>query len=114
MIVGTIPCPMGRPETQEVVHQDNVDNGDCEGEEMVGNGNEEIINEVSEEVNVEIQKEPIVYQRRRFRSQGEQTVAKEPIVYQRRWSQGEQISGPQPQQPTTPVPNHSSDLSIKW
>ena len=73
MIVGTIPCSMGRSETQEVTHQDNVNNGDCEGEEIVGDevvgdGNEETTDEVSEEVNVEIQKGPIVYQRRWFRS----------------------------------------------
>jgi len=70
VIVGTIPCSMGRPKTQAVIHQDNVNNGDCDcegeeivGDEVVGDGNEEIIDEVSEEVNVEIQKEPIVYQR---------------------------------------------------
>jgi hypothetical protein len=53
-----------------------------------------------------VAKEPIVYQRRRFRSQGEQAAEKEPILYQRRRfkSQGEQVDA-------SPVPNLSSDLS---
>ena len=137
VIVGAIPCPMGVP--QEMVNQDNViymrGNGQ-ENEEviknagMVGDENAEMIddeNEVviasgSEEVTIgtesdgTIAKEPIVDQRRRFRSQGEQ-VAKEIITYQRRKyrSQGEQDSAPQPQpqpqQHVSPVPDLSLDLS---
>jgi hypothetical protein len=115
VIVGTISCPMDRSGIQEVIHQDN---GECEGEEIVGNEVvddeiEESIDEGSEENREIVAKEPIVYQRRRFRSQGEQTAEKEPIVYQRRRfrGQGEQVGTSQPQQPGSLVPNLSSDLS---
>jgi hypothetical protein len=98
--------------------------GGQENEEMIGDESEEVIVEGSEEVIVGtnpclaenreiVAKEPIVYQRRRFRSQGEQRAVKEPIVYQRRRfkSQGEQVDASQPQQPVSLVPNLSSDLS---
>jgi len=85
VIVGTIPYPMNRSGTQEVIHQDNGDNGECGSEEkIVGDGSEESFDEGSGENREIVEKEPIVYQRRRFRSQGEQTAEKEPIVYQRR------------------------------
>jgi len=111
VIVGTIPCPMDRSErseTQEKIHYENggidVRNVDYEGEGIADNENEETIEGAGDEneetieggnieVNVEQEKEPIVYRRRRFKSQGEQIIA------------------PQPQQPATSVPNHSSDLS---
>ena len=63
------------------------------GDKMAGDENEETIEGGNIEVNVEQEKEPIVYRWRRF------------------VSQGEQISVPQPQQHATSVPNHSSDLS---
>jgi len=108
VIVGTIPCPVSNSlEAQREIHQENggieVRNVDCEGDEIVGDGHEETIDRGNIEVNVEQEKqerEPIVYRRRRFRSQGEQVR-----------SQGEQISAPQPQSPATPVPNHPLDLS---
>ena len=128
VIVGDIPCPMDVSETPKAVDQDNVvdmgngghavdqdnvvdmGNGGHENDEIIGDGNEEAIDEGSEGG---IAKEPIVYQRRRFRNQGEQIVVKEPIVYQRRRlrSQGEQVDAPQLQQPASPVPNLSTDLS---
>jgi len=125
VIVGIILCPMDRSGTEE----DNsvgVRNGECEDEEIVGgevvgDGNVETIDEGSEEnggskesgVRGIVAKEPTVDQRRWFRSQGERTAEKEPIVYQRRRfrSQGEQVGTSQPQQPVSPVPNLSSDLS---
>ena len=74
VIVGTIPCPMDRSGIEKVIHQDD---GECEGEEIVGNevvgdGTEESIDEGIKENREIVAKEPIVYQRRWFRSQGEQ------------------------------------------
>jgi hypothetical protein len=125
MIVGTIPCPMDKYVTKEVVSQDDgVDMRDDdhegegatgdENEEVVGAENKEIINIGSGEV---IVGESIVNHGRQSSGQGEETVAKEPIVYQRSRfknqgkSQGEQISVSQPQQPATTVPNLYSDSS---
>jgi hypothetical protein len=125
MIVGTIPCPMDKYVTKEVVSQDDgVDMRDDdhegegatgdENEEVVGAENKEIINIGSGEV---IVGQSIVNHGRQSSGQGEETVAKEPIVYQRSRfknqgkSQGEQISVSQPQQPATTVPNLYSDSS---
>jgi hypothetical protein len=116
VIVGAIPCPMDVSKTQEEVDQDNVvdmrsgghENGEMiKNEEIIGDksedvtveGSEEVIvgtNSCSAEIRKTVTKEPIVYQRRRFMSQGEQTVEKEPIVYQKRWfkSQGERVGTP--------------------
>jgi hypothetical protein len=97
-------------EGEGVIGDENEEEVVSENEEVVGDENEETIDVQNGEV---IVKEPIVYQRRQSRSQGEQIAKKEPIVYQRRRfrSQGEQFSAPQPQQLATPVPNLSSDLS---
>jgi len=128
IVGGAIPCQMDVSKVQEeVVDQDNVvdmrsgshENGeiiDGESEEVMVEGGEEMIDGTDPclaENRETTSKKPIVYQRRRFRSQGEQTIEKEPIVYQRRRfrSQGEQVGTPQPQQPVLPVPNLSSDLS---
>jgi hypothetical protein len=121
VIIGTIPCPMEVPvAVQDVVDQNmmvDMRSGGHENGEMIGDESEEVIVEGSEQVIVgmnsclaenreTVAKEPIVYQRRRFRSQGEQAAEKEPILYQRRRfkSQGEQVDA-------SPVPNLSSDLS---
>jgi hypothetical protein len=86
VIVGSIPCPMDMSETQEVVDQENgVDmrNGDGEGEEVIGDENEEIVGDGNEEAIDEGSEEVIVGTNSCFTKNG-QTVAKEPIVYQRR------------------------------
>jgi hypothetical protein len=120
VIVGAIPCPVGVTKTKEVVNPDNevvnpdnvvgMINDDHEDEEVdenvevIDNANEEVIvrTEIEERVTKEpiVAKEPIVYYRKRFKSQGEQVR-----------SQGEQVGAPQPYEPVSPVPNLSSALS---
>ena len=89
VIVWAIPCPIDVPAAQEVVDQDTIMDmrSDVHGNgEVIVDENEEVIVERSEEVIVRtipcstnemgtkngetIAKEPIVYQRRCFRSQG--------------------------------------------
>ena len=90
----TIPCPMDVPAAQEVVDHDTIVDmrSDADGnvevivdrnEEAIFQGSEEVIartipcstNEMGAKNGETIAKEPIVYQRRRFRSQGEQVSA---------------------------------------
>jgi len=90
VVVGAIPCPMDVPSSHEVVNQETVNQNNVV--DMRGDDHES--EEVTVGTNIEtVAKEPIVYQRRRFKSQGEQVIA------------------PQPQEPISPVPNLSSDLS---
>jgi hypothetical protein len=116
VIIGAIPCPVGVTTTKEVVNPDNevvnpdnvvgMRNDDHEDEnvEVIDNTNEEVIvgTEIEERVTKEpiVAKEPIVYYRKRFKSQGEQVR-----------SQGEQVGAPQPHEPVSPFPNLSSALS---
>ena len=89
VIVGAIPCPMDVSEVQEEVDLDNamdmmsaemIENGEMTGgdesEEMIVKGSEEVIVGTNPPCLAEnretVAKEPIVYRRRRFRSQGEQ------------------------------------------
>jgi len=98
VIVGAIPCPMDVSKTQEEVDQDNVvdmrsgghENGEMiENEEIIGDesedvtveGSEEVIvgtNSCSAEIRETVTNESIVYQRRRFRSQGSKLVHHSP------------------------------------
>jgi len=110
VIVGAIPCPMNVSEVQEEVDLDNaedmrsgemIENGEMtggdEGEEMIVKGGEEVIVAMNPPCLVE----------------NRETVAKEPIVYRRRMfrSQGEQVGTSQLQQSVSSVPNLSSILS---
>jgi hypothetical protein len=80
-----------------------------ETEAIVVDGNEEATVEGSEEVIVGT----IPCSTNEKGTKNGETIAKEPIVYRRRRfkSQEEQLSLPQPQQSISPVPNLSSDLS---
>ena len=107
VIVGTIPCP---PVDTPGVHHD-----DGEGEEVIGDENEGDIRDDDGEVTGDENEGEVVGPRneKTVDVQNEEVIAKKPIVYYRKRfrSQVEKINGPQPQGVATPVLNLSSDLS---